>query len=189
MKRDIRINKGISLFSSEWAGLDSLARQYGLSRNGLLAAIAKGEILLSQSLEAPPSKRPQPTLEYLLTLANGSLPQNLARALRIWAIAWSMPELGLKGKPSLARWRRAFFSHTHPSDDAIPELHDSNCRCALTAAQWLRLAGVDEDEWRDSIGRLAIEDEQLDQLLDARLFAVTRRSLATDLEIYLQRCY
>jgi CRISPR-associated protein (TIGR03985 family) len=109
-------------------------------------------------------------------------------------------------------WRDAFFFHTHPKTDQIPLLHDKNCACAKTIADWI-FAGdieIEENEWKDllvaycftqssSISNLSKKEDllivdsdgrgrgktkkTLDDTLHRRLFAVTRRTLQEDLYI------
>lgn len=130
-----------------------------------------------------------PQIELLQWLARGSLKQNLLRAIRLWVWLRSLYGEGqdqvlLNDNFTLADWRNAFFSSTHPKGEAIPKLHDSNCHCAKTTAAWLFDAetGVNEDDWKRSLQAHA-KIANLDELLQQRLFAVTRRSLQADLQI------
>jgi CRISPR-associated protein (TIGR03985 family) len=131
-----------------------------------------------------------PTVELLQWLARSSLKQNLARAIRLWA--WlcflygdesetnSMPQ-----SFSYADWRDRFFSNTHPTNDTLPPLHDSNCRCHLTTAAWLFAPGSDLSKkvWLQSLAQHDSLPTNIETLLRSRLFAVTRRSLSEDLQI------
>lgn len=120
----------------------------------------------------------------------GSLRQNLSRAIRLWVGLRSLyghesERLYLPEPFSYKDWRDAFFTKTHPKGEGVPELHDSACACARTTAEWLFAphTGVSEPEWRLMIQEYsAIADAVLDEILQGRLFAVTRRSLASDLE-------
>lgn len=133
----------------------------------------------------------RPTVELLQWLARGSLKQNLLRAIRLWAWLRSLYGdekhcLWLTDPFKFTDWRNAFFSRTHTNSESIPNLHDPNCACAKTAAAWLfdTTTGVSATEWRQSLQQHdAISDFALDELLNQRLFAVTRRSLHTDLQI------
>lgn len=131
-----------------------------------------------------------PYVELLRWLVRGSLKQHLLRAVRLWVWLHSLygdePErLCLDDPFTYRQWRDAFFSPTHPIGEANPELHDPKCACAKTAADWLfhSRMGLEEPEWRRSLQQqVAISDEVLDDLLQSRLFGVTRRSLAGDLQ-------
>lgn len=133
----------------------------------------------------------RPHVELLQWLARGSLKQNLLRAIRLWVWLRALygddkDRLWLNERFKFADWRNAFFSPTHPKGDAIPDLHDSSCACARTTADWIfdATTGVSEPEWRQSLQQHdAIPDSTLDELLQSRLFAVTRRSLLADLQI------
>ena len=133
----------------------------------------------------------RPHVELLQWLARGSLKQNLLRAIRLWvwlrALYGDDKDCLCLNKPfTYTDWRDAFFNPTHPKGEAIPNLHDPSCACARTTADWIFDAktGVLEPEWRQSLQQHdAIPDMALDELLQRRLFAVTRRSLHADLQI------
>ncbi|MBF2067074.1 MAG: TIGR03985 family CRISPR-associated protein [Calothrix sp. C42_A2020_038] len=157
-----------------------------------------------------------PSIELLQWLAQGSLKQNLLRAIRLWV--WLQLLYGdEKNKVELhefwtyADWRDAFFSSTHPKEDVVPPLHDKNCPCAKTTADWIFTGdmGVEESEWKEllnlycvtqsknqvesEVSELLILDcdgkgkqkikKTVDEILQRRLFAVTRRTLQQDLYI------
>ncbi|MDF5715023.1 MAG: TIGR03985 family CRISPR-associated protein [Rhizonema sp. NSF051] len=132
-----------------------------------------------------------PQVELLQWLARGSLKQNLCRAIRLWV--WlntlygeSKYRLPLPEPFTFADWRDNFFTPTHTKGEEIPKLHDANCPCAKTTAEWLFDAktGILETEWKRSlISHTAIDTSLLDELLQRRLFGLTRRSLQGDLEI------
>jgi CRISPR-associated protein (TIGR03985 family) len=151
-----------------------------------------------------------PQVELLQWLARGSLKQNLLRAIRLWVwlrYLYGDPDrLLLDDSFTLATWRDAFFTATHPKGDIKPSLHDPNCFCTKTTAAWLfdTKTGLLESEWKRSLlAHLRISqvenrsakrslaknpcslqsESDLNQLLQRRLFAVTRRSLQADLEI------
>lgn len=134
----------------------------------------------------------RPHVELLQWLARGSLKQNLLRAIRLWA--WLRVLYGdakdriLLDRFTFADWRDTFFSPTHPKE-AIPDLHDPCCACARTTADWLfdGSTGVAELEWQQTLQQHdAIPDAKLYNLLQQRLFAVTRRSLYADLQILVE---
>ncbi|MEI2583895.1 TIGR03985 family CRISPR-associated protein [Scytonema sp. PRP1] len=131
----------------------------------------------------------RPHIPLLQWLARGSLKQNLHRSIRLWAWlcylyrddCWNLSE-----PFSFVDLRKTFFTFTHPKEDAIPDLHDRNCICSKTIAEWIFAAktGVSETEWRSVLqSHDDIPDATLDELLQRRLFAVTRRSLSGDLQI------
>jgi CRISPR-associated protein (TIGR03985 family) len=126
-----------------------------------------------------------PHVELLQWFARGSLKQNLLLAIRLWAIlrilyGEKQERLSLDNHFTYAQWRDTFFISTHPKGEAIPELHDENCPCAKTVAEWLFDAkiGISEAEWKKSLlSHTGIDVAKLDKLLQQRLFGVTRRSL------------
>jgi CRISPR-associated protein (TIGR03985 family) len=132
-----------------------------------------------------------PTVELLQWLARSSLKQNLARAIRLWALlcflygdeSTAIPEL-----LTYAEWRDRFFTSTHPANDTIPTLHDAACRCHLTTADWLFNADstLSPDDWLQSLRQHDACPVHIDRLLQSRLFAVTRRTLAEDLQILVK---
>jgi CRISPR-associated protein (TIGR03985 family) len=130
-----------------------------------------------------------PQVELLQWLARGSLKQNLLRAIRLWVWLRSLYGEGqdhvfLEDGFTLADWKKAFFSSTHPKGEAIPQIHDPHCNCAKTTADWLFDAktGLDEETWKRSL-LSHINISNLDEILHKRLFGVTRRSLQADLQI------
>ncbi|MBD2023918.1 TIGR03985 family CRISPR-associated protein [Leptolyngbya sp. FACHB-711] len=129
----------------------------------------------------------RPDLELLRWLARGSLKQNLLRAIRLWVwLRWLYGDDQTLSDPfTFADCRGLFFSASHPKGEQAPDLHDPKCPCARTAAQWLFNAqmGLSEREWRQDLQQYeAISKPDLNQLLNSRLFAVTRRSLTADLQ-------
>ncbi|MEH1933882.1 MAG: TIGR03985 family CRISPR-associated protein [Nostoc sp.] len=132
-----------------------------------------------------------PHIELLQWLARGSLKQNLLRAIRLWVWLHSLygdeqDRVSLPDPFTYKHWRDTFFSATHPKGEFAPHLHEGNCACAKTTAQWLFYpkTGLLEPEWRRSLQQHdAIPDADLDELLQQRLFAVTRRTLFADLQI------
>ena len=130
-----------------------------------------------------------PHVELLQWLARGSLKQNLLRAIRLWVWLQSLygeTPIELSDPFTYAQWRDAFFSATHPTSEAVPEIHDAKCACAKTTSQWLFTpqTGLSAKTWQQSLQQhTGISDTQLHQWLQKRLFAVTRRSLSADLQI------
>jgi CRISPR-associated protein (TIGR03985 family) len=133
----------------------------------------------------------RPHVELLQWLARGSLKQNLLRAIRLWVWLSSLygddkDRLLLNEPFTFADWRDGFFNSTHPKGEAIPNLHDPACACARTTAEWIfdAKSGVPASEWRQSLQQHdAIPNMVLDELLQRRLFGVTRRSLHADVQI------
>ena len=137
----------------------------------------------------------RPHVELLQWLARGSLKQNLLRSIRLWLWLWFLygddkDYLCLNDPFTFADLRDAFFSPTHSKGEEIPELHDPGCACARTTAAWLfdSKTGVPEPEWRQSLQQHdVIPEATLDELLQRRLFGVTRRSLSDDLRILTEQ--
>ncbi|MEP0914543.1 TIGR03985 family CRISPR-associated protein [Leptolyngbya sp. GB1-A1] len=131
---------------------------------------------------------PDPALLHWL-VHGGSLRQNLSRAIRLWVWLRSLygdesERLCLEEPFTYKDWRDTFFLATHPKGEAIPDRHDPTCACAKTASEWLFTPqmGLSELEWRSQIQQhSAIDDAALNNILHSSLFAVTRRSLASDL--------
>jgi CRISPR-associated protein (TIGR03985 family) len=144
--------------------------------------------LIGEEVNPIPVFSDRPHIPLLQWLARGSLKQNLLRAIRLWvwlcALYGEEEKLSLGEPFSYASWRDTFFHSSHPKGEEIPPLHSRNCACAKTTREWLFNAqtGVSEIEWKRSL--LAHDDiADLDQLLQRRLFGVTRRSLLADLQI------
>jgi len=143
---------------------------------------------------SPPLFYDAPSIELLQWLARGSLKQNLARAVRLWVWLRSLygdesERVVLSDSFTYAQWRDAFFTATHPKGEEIPSHDDSQCRCHRTAAEWLFTTGtgVKESDWRRSLVQHAgICDQEIDQWLQTRLFTLTRRMLAGDLQTLTQ---
>lgn len=149
-----------------------------------------------------------PSVEFLTTLSRGSLRQDLARAVRSWVILQSIyggMELGLERQFTYNEWRDRFFldARQHHQRDRVSELHDPECRCAVSLKSWLFQAeiGADEEEWvRAFLQLYQMPQRELQQLLDTgfagsrdtvggtgrkplpdgRLFAVTGKQLQLD---------
>ena len=143
-------------------------------------------------------------------LARGSLKQNLVQAIRLWV--WLHLLYGKQASRLLlpepfgyADWRDAFFAATHPKQDEKPTLHDRQCPCAKVTAAWLfgdRLS-LSQSGWAkvlqqpDDHQQIQKRSQQFQQSLQqydavpddlhmllwqTRLFGVTRRTLASDLQ-------
>ncbi|MDJ0796790.1 MAG: TIGR03985 family CRISPR-associated protein [Calothrix sp. MO_167.B12] len=132
-----------------------------------------------------------PHVELLQWFARGSLKQNLPRAIRLWIWLLSLygdsgERLPLEDGFTYAQWRDRFFLSSHPKDEAIPQLHDVNCNCAKLTAEWLFHSrfGIAEAEWKNTLtSHVGMVARELDEILQQRLFGVTRRSLQADLQI------
>lgn len=183
MSRLKRRQIGIQLSPEECRALDKLATEHGLkSRNALIQAIAQGHALIF--IPQAPQKSLGPG-EFLGLCGLGPLNQSLPRALRQWAILRFMP--ALPPTFSYAEWKAAFFSASHPKGEEIPPIHDPDCPCARHLWFWLEKAGVDEAEWRSPLEAQGIAPRQIEEMLEERLFGVTRRSLAEDFKILAKR--
>ena len=137
----------------------------------------------------PPLFEDPPQVELLQWLARGSLKQNLLRAVRLWVWLQSLyghRRLDLPEPFTYSQWRDAFFSPNHPKSEVVPALHDSNCACTKTTADWLFTSqtGLFASEWRQSLQQqTGLAADVITEWLQRRLFAVTRRSLFADLQI------
>ncbi|MFP4336318.1 MAG: TIGR03985 family CRISPR-associated protein [Halothece sp.] len=130
-----------------------------------------------------------PSVDFLQWLARGSLKQNLLRPIRFWVeLNWLYGDgsraLTLPERFSFADWRAEFFSSTHPITESVPPIHDPLCPCAKTAAEWLfEEAGMERSGWREFFLKQApMSSAKLEEYLEQRLFAVTRRSLQEDFQ-------
>lgn len=151
----------------------------------------------------------EPLSVALLQQLSGSLKQNLPQAARLWvwlqliygeeAVRLDLPEVF-----SYADCRNVLFSGSHPTDEAKPPLHDPACLCAKRAADWLfspslrytqaecdalAISAHYQNRLQDYIQSFKQDLSQRNSLpkyfqkfLDIRLFGVTRRTLANDLE-------
>lgn len=135
--------------------------------------------------------RALPTVELLQWLARGSLKQNLLRSLRLWV--WlkllygdELDSFSLPNSFKFTDWQKTFFTHL-PTDD-VPPLHEGDCNCKKTVAEWLKdVLEEGEMQWRNALKQHDnLTDESIDEILNARLFAVTRRSLQDDLRILVE---
>ncbi|MCT7993369.1 TIGR03985 family CRISPR-associated protein [Laspinema olomoucense] len=129
-----------------------------------------------------------PTVELLQWLARGSLKKNFLKAVRLWVhlqllYGESDSRLRMVHPFTYADWRDTFFTDSHPRGESIPPLHDGDCPCGRSAAWWLfdEVRGCSEWEWRESLAQTACIPDNLEELLESRLFGLTRRSLAADL--------
>jgi CRISPR-associated protein (TIGR03985 family) len=131
-----------------------------------------------------------PNVELLQWLARGSLKQNLSRAIRLWAWLRCLygeedSQVKLPDTFAFAEWQEAFFTATHPQSDSWPEVHDPQCRCAQSTAEWLfsEETGLQRKDWIKSLKQHDSLPENIADTLASRLFGVTRRSLYDDLQI------
>lgn len=153
---------------------------------------------MSEIFDYPPHVKP------LQLLARGSLKQNLPKALRLWVILRSLygeysdpVRVQLGDRFTYSDWYQLFF--TQPEEyhkyDRVPILHDPNCPCAKTIADWLfgDRMGVNPQEWHsDFLNLYPMGEDEFNNLLDFglisprsekhRLFAKTRRTIESDFD-------
>jgi CRISPR-associated protein (TIGR03985 family) len=139
-----------------------------------------------------------PHVELLQWFARGSLKQNLPRAIRLWVWLRSLygeiqERLPLDDGFTYAEWRNGFFLSSHPKDETIPHRHDVNCNCAKTVAEWLfhpiygNSNAISPIEWKNIlISHVGMVAKELDEILQQKLFGVTRRTLQADLQILVE---
>ena len=129
-----------------------------------------------------------PTVELLKILAGNSLKQNLLKAVRLWVILRSL--YGDEADPvwvnvgdrfTYSEWCRHFFTQPdYHKDDKIPSLHDPQCRCAKTLADWLFAENVDQ-RWKQSfLNHLLRSHIPFAEKANDRLFAQTRKNFHND---------
>ncbi|EDX74198.1 hypothetical protein MC7420_4183 [Coleofasciculus chthonoplastes PCC 7420] len=131
----------------------------------------------------------RPTVELLKRLTPGSLKQELPKAVRLWVLLRCLYG-DLKDKYILSDpftypdWRDNFFTTNHPKGEIKPPVHDPNCPCVLTMAYWLfdSETGLLEEEWRQSLEQHDSVPQNLNKLLQQRLFARTPKTLVSDLK-------
>lgn len=142
----------------------------------------------------------------LQRLVRGPLKQHLAQAVRLWVWLYllygaeesdgekekgaAVQRLRLPKTFSYADCRSAFFTASHPGGDQVPGMHDVDCPCQRPLAAWL-FADQSSDQWPDqwpdqwqlALRRAGASPDDIEQLLQTcRPFAVTRRTLASDLQ-------
>lgn len=149
-----------------------------------------------------------PTVPLLQWLTRGSLKQNLLQGIRLWV--WLHLLYGEAGQSlelpnpfTYAEWRDCFFSATHPVDEKKPNHSDLACPCHKSAVAWLFAPNLSftSADWRlychDNSAQIQTQIEaftqalkvhdqcpdNLDTLLEAPLFSMTRRTLYGDLRI------
>ena len=150
-----------------------------------------------------------PSVELLTTLSRGSLRQDLSRAVRLWVILHSIYgeiELEVDRQFTYNEWRDRFFTQSlvQHKRDAVPDLHDPKCRCAISLKAWLfdSEMGANSGAWCQAFTQLyQVAPSELNQLLETgfsgklegatngagrkplpqgRLFAVTGKQLQID---------
>lgn len=130
-----------------------------------------------------------PDIALLQSLVRGSLKQNLPKAIRLWVwlrILYGDMPLSLDEPFTFTDWRGAFFSATHPTGEQPNPQHNAMCSCAKTTENWLYPYAL-EPEWRQALKRHSlISEETLNAWLQRPLFAVTRRTLQSDLYVLSQ---
>jgi CRISPR-associated protein (TIGR03985 family) len=148
-------------------------------------------MLLPSIFNAPPN------ITLLQSLARGSLKQNLLRTIRLWVLLrflyddenrlqWAQTaRYALPAEFTFSDWRNCFFTRSHPSGEEIPSIHDNDCCCNYTTAEWLfdETSDVTEAEWCNTLKHYDAAPDNLRELLRSRLFAVTRRTLNEDWRI------
>jgi CRISPR-associated protein (TIGR03985 family) len=135
-----------------------------------------------------------PHVELLQWFARGSLKQNLPRAIRLWVWLRSLygetqERLPLEDGFTYAEWRDSFFLPSHPKGEEIPERHDVSCNCANIIAEWLfhPKLGINAIAWKNTLAsHVGMVAKELDEILQQRLFGVTRRTLQGDLQILVE---
>lgn len=149
-------------------------------------------------LPLPASEDLFPSPLLLQRLTRGTFCQHGLRSLRLWV--WLR---GFYGRPpwledegqlyprlfKYAEWRDRFFTPGHPTGEGVPTLHDPHCPCSRSTQEWL-LADIPESQFPDWVEQVAtelgVEMRMLQGWLQQRLFGVTRRTLAGDLELLVE---
>ncbi len=128
-----------------------------------------------------------PDVEFLQILAQGSLKQNLPKAVRLWVILRSLygseadpVKVELGNKFTYNDWCSRFFTgFNYHKNDIIPHNHDSNCSCQKTMTDWLfePILGSNDDEWKKSFLQLyPVTTQQLNNLLNCGTLSVNKES-------------
>ena len=132
-------------------------------------------------------------------LTQGSLRQDLAKALRLWVILHSIygdpaekNALDLPDEFSYADWRDRFFitqtvgpsnlENTvkgHNRRDDIPDLHDPACNCAKSLTHWLfnSAYSLSEKRWReDFLAICPMNPDELERLLETGVTGTAQKT-------------
>ncbi len=128
-----------------------------------------------------------PDVEFLQILAQGSLKQNLPKAVRLWVILRSLygseadpVKVELGNKFTYNDWCNLFFTDSnYHKNDIIPKRHDSNCSCYKTMTDWLfdPILGSNDDEWKKSFLQLyPVTTQQLNNLLNFGIISQKKES-------------
>lgn len=128
-----------------------------------------------------------PDVEFLQILAQGSLKQNLPKAVRLWVILRSLygseadpVKVELGNKFTYNDWCNLFFTESHyHKNDIIPHRHDSNCSCYKTMTDWLfdPILGSNDEEWKKSFLQLyPVTTQQLNNLLNFGIISQKKES-------------
>ncbi|NES01747.1 MAG: TIGR03985 family CRISPR-associated protein [Okeania sp. SIO2F4] len=128
-----------------------------------------------------------PDVEFLQILAQGSLKQNLPKAVRLWVILRSLygseadpVKVELGNKFTYNDWCSRFFTgFNYHKNDIIPHNHDSNCSCHKTMTDWLfePSIGSNDNEWKKSFLQLyPVTTQQLHNLLNCGTLSVNKES-------------
>ena len=142
-----------------------------------------------------------PLLQWLV---RGPLKQHLPQAARLWVwlhlLYGPQPlRLVLPETFTYADCREAFFTRSHPVGDKRPGAHDAGCPCQKTLAAWLFSPQLswsqaqwlgycpqsdgNIQDWKTALKQANALPDEIEQLLhECHLFAMTRRSLSSDLK-------
>lgn len=135
----------------------------------------------------------------LSRLTQGSLRQDLAKALRLWVILHSIygdpaekTTLSLPSIFSFADWRDRFFitqtieqsnvGNTlkgHNRRDDVPDLHDPACSCAKRLTHWLFESpySLPEKQWREEfLAVCPMESDELERLLKTGVAGTSQKT-------------
>jgi CRISPR-associated protein (TIGR03985 family) len=144
-----------------------------------------------------------PSVELLQWLAPGSLKQNLAKGVRLWAILCSIygeeaneVKLNLEKKFTYSQWRDRFFTDSqkyHIERDRTPDYHEP-CRCTKPLNEWLFDGdlSLDSETWKQSFLQVyPMKNEALEELLDSetRLFGTTGKNLQFHFQTLVNKQY
>lgn len=134
--------------------------------------------------------KPTPNMLWQLNNQAFSSTSQLSKAVRIWVILKTIygtdtdkTEL-LNGKElenefTYYQWRDAFFndSEVHKSEKTIEDVHDSQCHCAKTIADWIfKIGGISQKEWEKNLQQSTPSSSTKFNYQD-RPFAKSRRTI------------
>jgi CRISPR-associated protein (TIGR03985 family) len=133
--------------------------------------------------------------------------QNLTTAMRRWALlnwfygdAGQNTYLGLPGGLTFNQWCEDFFKLEHPQIsnhpqgillekiESINQSHNSQCYCYKTTKDWLSFYDFSVIEWQVSLeSKISVSKQIVQQSLQERLFAKTRRTLQNDINFLQEK--